>query len=189
MIYGCDVGIRRLALSRPATGFVACLRLKGRGAADPVADIPILSSWLAQNVDPDALLVLEHMYVGNNLNMGTAIKLAMIAGAVISSHTPGQSMQVAQSTWKKAVIGTGRADKPAIRDWLAAEHPALAASCEDDQDLFDATCLGIYGHLFTETALEAPRAVPRRRPRSVLRSRGKAADATRPGRASPPLVQ
>jgi Holliday junction resolvasome RuvABC endonuclease subunit len=158
--YGCDIGSRRLAVACPETGYLAKLRLPVRGPANPPVDLPLLAAWIAEHVPVDAKLYLEPPYVGRpNLNMQTAIKLGMVAGAVIAAHGPGESVLVAQSTWKKAVIGHGNADKDAIRVWLKSQHPAAAAACEDDQDLYDATCLGLYGQLHAEAELEERRAL------------------------------
>lgn len=49
------------------------------------------------------------------------------------------------STWKKRVVGNGRADKLAISEWHRSVAPALYEEFAGDQDLVDADCIGRYG--------------------------------------------
>lgn len=48
-------------------------------------------------------------------------------------------------TWKKQVVGNGRADKAAISGWLRANDGWLYERLAGDQDLIDAACIGRYG--------------------------------------------
>lgn len=146
--YGCDVGSRRLAIACPETGHVATIRLPRSKSTptNPAADVRQLGEWIAATVPPTSTLWVEAPIAGSSGNRLTAIRMGMAVGATCASHA-GPSHLVFPMTWKKAVIGHGHAGKDDVRAWVAERHPALAAACQDDQDLFDATCLGLYGGL------------------------------------------
>ncbi|CAB4193373.1 ruvC Crossover junction endodeoxyribonuclease RuvC [uncultured Caudovirales phage] len=66
-------------------------------------------------------------------------------------------------TWKKQVVGNGRADKTAISEWLRTNDPELFSTFSGDQDLIDAACVGRFGTSSLRTAriLDEERAMPR----------------------------
>jgi Holliday junction resolvasome RuvABC endonuclease subunit len=92
---------------------------------------------------------IEDTIIGNNRKY--SIQLAEIKGAVMGNLSQLRLSQgtdvrlVDNKTWKKEVCGNGNADKAAVRDYIHASHPAYAPLCGDDQDLYDAACIGLYG--------------------------------------------
>lgn len=47
--------------------------------------------------------------------------------------------------WKKRVVGSGRAKKPEVAQWLELNHERLGRLFGGDQDLIDSACIGFYG--------------------------------------------
>lgn len=160
-MYGVDIGARRLAVVDPATLTVLVYKVK---ATTPHTEVFELAEWFAANVDPAASVCIEAPIVGASGNAQVALRLAMTVGGLLGRH-PGPAFLIAPSTWKKEVVGHGHASKPDVRAWLEANHPALAAACENDQDAIDATCVALCG---LSGAGLAPRSVVRRRSRQRL---------------------
>lgn len=167
MIYGVDVGMRRVAVVGPST----------LGAYELVLppSTPnfrrVIAEWIRETVPSGHTLWIEAPIAGLSGNVQTAVKIAMTVGAVLTYD--GDTELVAPSSWKKAVIGHGHADKAATAAWLDEYRPALAKACQGSEDLRDAACVGIYGEMRARGEVEAPRSVPkRRRPRAVLRPPG-----------------
>lgn len=154
MIYGVDVGSRRLAVADPAQSHYETLVLPSVKKVHQVEDIPLLGDWLADTVPRGALVVLELPFRGSVAgNIDTAVRLSQVAGAVIAKHR-GPCVQVRPNVWKKAVIGHGGANKAAISAWVREHHPAISEACEEDEDLLDAACMGLYGQLLAGSELE-----------------------------------
>lgn len=107
-----------------------------------------LAQWTFDSIASysDVRVFIEDGVIGNN--RAYSIALAQTAGAVLSKlhclHTPGIFM-VNNKTWKKEVLGNGNASKEIVRQWLDKTYPMYAASCDGDQDRYDATCVALYG--------------------------------------------
>jgi Holliday junction resolvasome RuvABC endonuclease subunit len=87
---------------------------------------------------------IEDTLVGNNIKY--SISLAETKGAVmaaLAAHVDVRLVNV--STWKKQVVGAGNANKDSVRDYIHVTHGAYAPLCGDDQDLYDACCVALYG--------------------------------------------
>lgn len=52
--------------------------------------------------------------------------------------------EVNVQTWKKVCVGSGRADKGEVADWLSKAHPELSRLATS-QDLVDAAAIATYG--------------------------------------------
>lgn len=146
MIYGVDLGTRRIAVVEPGSLHAAELwlpRLRRGEAEDVQSALRALASWFITTVPPDAEVWVEAPISGHG-NVRTAIRMAETCGAVLAAHV-GRARKVNLSTWKARVIGHGHADKPTIRRWLTDHHPALATVCGESQDLVDAACVALYG--------------------------------------------
>jgi len=155
MIFGLDLGTRRLALACPDANWVYEKNLENAaGKRDyPSEEMAGIGLGLAT---AEALgetfgftgheFFFERPIVGRpHGNMKTAIGQGLSAGAVLA-HLPGRLHQISHpSLWKKDICGNGNAGKDDIRAWLEATQPALAALCGASQDLIDATCIALYG--------------------------------------------
>jgi hypothetical protein len=88
--------------------------------------------------------VVQH---GPHANVGTAVGQALSAGALLA-QLPGTPCEIrAASTWKKELIGNGRAKPEQYRQWLTDNHPAFAEACGEDEDLAAAHCIALWAGL------------------------------------------
>lgn len=53
--------------------------------------------------------------------------------------------RVDNMTWKKRLIGSGRAEKEDIAQYVKGREPSLYDACDGNQDLMDALCIYWYG--------------------------------------------
>ena len=89
---------------------------------------------------------IEDTLVGNNRKY--SLELTETKGAVLGrlGGIPNLDVRMVNvATWKKQVVGDGHASKDAIRDYIHVTHGAYAPLCGDDQDLYDACCIALYG--------------------------------------------
>lgn len=88
---------------------------------------------------------IEAVIVGNNHKYSLA--LAEVKGAILAAlaRLPVVLQMVDNKTWKKQMVGNGNATKDMVRNYILATHPDYAPICGDDQDCYDACCIGLYG--------------------------------------------
>jgi hypothetical protein len=162
MIFGVDLGTRRIALSCPALDFVAVHSVRDTGkhkveledagrqlgewAAAVIGHHYHWEEWVANPPEFYAEHPFAGFLPGGKRNIRTAIGQGITAGGVLAL-LPGTCHLIDQSQWKKELIGDGNASKDDIRAWLENSHPALAALCEQDQDAVDATCIALWAAL------------------------------------------
>ena len=98
--------------------------------------------------DADSVWI-EKPILGNNRKY--SLQLAETYGAVLCDlgmlrvANGLDTRSVDNLVWKKEVVGKGNASKDDIRNYIHDVHPAYAAFCGDDQDRYDACCVGLYG--------------------------------------------
>lgn len=94
---------------------------------------------------------IEDTLVGNNRKY--SLELTEVRGAVMASLALLADVQLVNvATWKAQVIGDGHASKDAVRDYIHVTHSAYAALCGENQDLYDAACISLYGRQIRERA-------------------------------------
>jgi Holliday junction resolvasome RuvABC endonuclease subunit len=94
---------------------------------------------------------IEDTLVGNNVKY--SMGLAEVKGAVMASVISHADVRLVNvGTWKKQVVGHGHANKDSIRDYIHVTHGPYAPLCGDDQDLYDACCIALYGRQTMESA-------------------------------------
>ena len=87
---------------------------------------------------------IEDTLVGNNQKY--SLQLTEVRGAVMAALALHTDVQLVNNkTWKKHTIGSGNSGKEDVRDYIHVTHPGYAPFCGDDQDLYDAACIAIYG--------------------------------------------
>lgn len=90
-------------------------------------------------------IYLESPLVGRSAH--ATIVQSQVGGAVMAAAencgVPVYLVNV--SSWKKRVVGNGRAQKPEVARWLQKFWPAAYNLCSGDQDLIDACALNRYG--------------------------------------------
>ena len=57
------------------------------------------------------------------------------------------------SSWKKAVVGKGNADKGQVGEFLRLHWNPLHAAASGNQDVYDASCIALYGRQFLESSM------------------------------------
>jgi hypothetical protein len=65
------------------------------------------------------------------------------------------------SSWKKAVVGRGNADKGQVAESLRLRWPALYTAADGNQDAYDAASIAIYGRQLLGQEVATPRIVSR----------------------------
>lgn len=161
--FGIDLGTHKVSLAVFAEGMDG-LRLydartydAGQGAPrDQILDeLSRFVSDLAHTYHPDQVW-LEDVIVGNNRKY--SIQLAQVLGAVMVGLAPHRRIDgldirtVDNKAWKREMVGNGNADKDAVRSFIVADHPDYALVCGEDQDCYDACCIGLYGLRVTDRA-------------------------------------
>lgn len=150
---GLDFGTRRLAYAIPDSCKAGFVKLKDSGPYTVAIEEAgrQLGDWLLRQdfislLDPEEMhFWAERPVVGRpHGNVRTAVGQALTVGGVLS-QLPGSATLIEQAEWKKAIVGNGHASKDDIRTFLDTTHPALAAACRGEQDVYDATCIALYG--------------------------------------------
>lgn len=94
---------------------------------------------------------IEDTLVGNNRKY--SLQLTEVRGAVMAAQAITTDVRMVNvATWKKQVVGDGHASKDQVKDYIDVTYGAYAALCGDDQDLYDAACIGLYGRQIMERA-------------------------------------
>jgi Holliday junction resolvasome RuvABC endonuclease subunit len=150
---GVDLGIHKVALA----SFCAGVFDTQVWNVDPdmpralqLRELGMVVAGLRQLQGLDQLWI-EDTLVGNNIKY--SLQLTEVRGAVMAAQTMDTDVRLVNvATWKAQVIGDGHASKDAVRDYIHVTHPAYAPLCGDDQDLYDAACIGLYGLQIMERA-------------------------------------
>lgn len=154
VIFGVDLGTRRIAVASADHSYLVELSLEGarskRQFPQETDAGSELGRWVSEQLAPFGYGG-HHFFVerpvtlrGRKQNIRTAVGQGLSAGAVIS-YLPGVTHVVENSQWKLEVVGNGHADKAEVRRWLEDRQPALAALCAGSEDGADAFCLSLYG--------------------------------------------
>lgn len=90
---------------------------------------------------------LELPVVGARGGVQTALKLGYVNGALQAGLIEaGFEVHLVQNTeWKKEVVGSGSAKKPAIASAIQRLWPKAHGICSGDQDLLDACGINLHG--------------------------------------------
>jgi Holliday junction resolvasome RuvABC endonuclease subunit len=145
-VVGVDLGISKVALVfTDGTDILAeTYASSSSSRADCLRELGQFANSLALFTQPSSIWI-EDTLIGNNRKY--SIQLAETKGAVMAAlairHIPIELVNVA--TWKREIVGKGNADKTAVRNHIHDSYPAYAPHCGDDQDLFDASCVALYG--------------------------------------------
>lgn len=149
---GVDLGIHKIAcfVAGESPGAHVLEVPKTHSRAYQLLELSSFVHDMAGLHDVDQVWI-EDTLVGNNRKY--SIQLTEVRGAVMASlalHADVQLVNVA--TWKAQVVGDGHASKDAVRDYIHVTHSAYAALCGENQDLYDAACISIYGRQIRERA-------------------------------------
>jgi len=96
---------------------------------------------------------IEDTLIGNNRKY--SLQLTEVKGAVMAELGTFCDVRLVNvGTWKAQVVGNGNASKDMVRDYIHVTHGAYAPLCGDDQDLYDAACVALYGLQINERAAQ-----------------------------------
>lgn len=144
---GIDYGVRRCAVVCPQTSSFWDIELP---PGDIVSALDAMHDFVFSTISSldgkPRFVSVEAPIVGLSRNLRTGLHLSMVAGAlaVAARQTGAPTEFVEPSTWKKAVVGRGNADKTQVAQWLAQQRPELFKKASN-QDLVDACCIAFYG--------------------------------------------
>ena len=151
-VLGIDLGTRKAALSLFIdTELFLARDFESRESSPRQQQLRYLAQVVydfCDNYEPDWVWI-EGIIVGNNRKYSLA--LAEVKGAILSELALLEEKQlfgidwVDNTRWKKEIIGSGNATKEEIQNWVKENHPPYAVLCGEDQDKYDATCIGLYG--------------------------------------------
>lgn len=151
-VMGVDLGIKKAAFSVWEDDILVYTDAFESHALDRASQLDQVSAWLfISDIRAQAdYIVIEDTLIGNNRKY--SIRLAQMMGACLAALAEkGDHILLANvGHWKKEVLGNGHADKVAIRSYVNEMSMAYSALCGDDQDQFDAACIGYYGVLLTQ---------------------------------------
>jgi Holliday junction resolvasome RuvABC endonuclease subunit len=160
-LIGVDLGVRKVAIAVFTDGLVGSTlyvtqALEASEESRRADQLHELARYVYDQVvffDADAVFC-ESVILGNNRKY--SLKLAETMGALMSHLAAvrgGLELQtVDNQVWKKEMVGSGHATKEQVRNYIVATHPAYAPLCEEDQDRYDACCIGLYGLRITARA-------------------------------------
>jgi Holliday junction resolvasome RuvABC endonuclease subunit len=92
---------------------------------------------------PDIIFIEESFY-SNNFKTSRAITEVIGNCKLVAKINDVPYETVAVRSWKKYVLGNGKADKAAIKKFILAKYPKLEG---EPQDIFDATGIALWGIL------------------------------------------
>lgn len=157
MIFGVDLGTRRIALACPEAFFVWSANIDtARGRREFPDEIAAGAELGRQSLEAIAQFgYTGHVFYyerplagflpGGKRNIRTAVGQGLSAGAALT-FLPGERRQITSaSEWKKELCGNGSAKPADYRRWLEEHQPSLAALCGQDEDRSAAFCIGLYG--------------------------------------------
>ncbi len=150
-LMGVDLGIHKVACFVP--GDVPGAQIMQSSAQSRAVQLCELSSFVDEmaifhQVDQ---VWIEDTLIGNNRKY--SIQLTEVRGAVMAALALSADVRLVNvATWKAQVIGDGHANKDSVKDYIHVTHPAYAALCGSDQDLYDAACIALHGLQITERA-------------------------------------
>ena len=74
-----------------------------------------------------------------------------VQAAIHERQCPSHPVNV--SSWKKAVVGKGNADKRQVAEYLRLRWNAIYTAAAGNQDIYDATAIALYGRRFLASGM------------------------------------
>lgn len=152
-VIGVDIGYRKIAVAVPSEKFVSHISMKNRPGVTRTQEVAELVDFL--NLIPyidGADVFLEAPVVAGARNIQSTIKVSQTSG-IIWGAIAGRAreiQEVAVSSWKLGTLGRGNATKDEVAQWVDDNHKTMARLCSRNQDLYDATCIALYGETLGE---------------------------------------
>lgn len=155
MIVGVDINTKYLAVVQLSGGdfiehwIIPAVETKRASALDRLYAINDgWREWLNMDVgfdtDPVKCVYVEDVPFVRNVKVCAQMN-HVLAAVILGCHDAGVPVVlVGNTTWKKAVVGSGKADKAIIKDWAVK---MLGVPLALPQDIYDAACICHYGEL------------------------------------------
>jgi Holliday junction resolvasome RuvABC endonuclease subunit len=152
-VMGVDLGIHKVALFLWDGDYPHAVAWVADPGFSRATQLHYLAGYvhdIARTFDVSQVWI-EDTLVGNNVKY--SIQLTEVRGAVMAALASQVDVQLVNvGTWKKDVVGDGHANKDAVKHYIHVTHGAYAPLCVDDQDLYDACCIALYGRQINERA-------------------------------------
>lgn len=157
IIFGVDLGTRRIAIACPQELFVWSVSLERAADRRQFATELQAGGELGQRsvqaiVDHfgalrhEALFFAERPFLRTvRPNVQTAVGMALSAGAALNQLPGHVELFKHPSVWMKEFCGNGNANKDDIRRTVEACAPQAAALCGEDENRFDAVGIALAG--------------------------------------------
>ena len=167
---GFDIGTHRIAYAVPALGWTREIDLSNTFKGRRDEELQRLQRWVREELcdlaEPCAFIERPFVSDGAARNQTSSLGMSETAGIIRAAVSWSQpSVMVVPGTWKKELVGDGRASKDEARQWLleyeGVEFKDQLSAMSEDQ--CDAYCVGVYGHLVLNGVIELPKKKPRRK--------------------------
>jgi len=111
-----------------------------------------IKQWAGNTVDIHAFYELPVLGRGGfRSTMVQCFTSGAVQGVLHERKCKTQPVNV--SSWKKAVVGKGNADKGQVAEFLRLHWHTLYCSASGNQDVYDATAIALYGRQFLESQM------------------------------------
>ncbi len=153
-VYGIDISTSKIAIARLEDGGFDVVELlsKSRSWEARLAQLyPQFFEFVKDNVSPDDFVCIEDIPMVQNRSAMMKLVHSLAMCRVVFIHHGIDCFPVNVSSWKKAVVGDGRADKDKVR--IMAQQIFGSKIGRLSQDSVDALVIAKWGQLrFQEIA-------------------------------------
>lgn len=142
-VVGIDIGIRHFAIAKfDDSGITTHYHEVSKSTR--YQELTQLKNLFQEHIHKQDTVWIEEPPIAGSRNLRIGLQLAQTAGALMAS-SPAPAYFVAVSQWKKAVVGKGNASKDEVNDFVALHFPEYYKKSHKNQNIIDATCIGLYG--------------------------------------------
>lgn len=139
-VWGIDPDTKQIAIAEDSPSWLQ-IHAVGRTAEDRIRELYDEFDDAVGMYEPGYVYVEKPMYTGNPVSTIAQVMVVGVIRAVLWRHEVPHSL-VDPGVWKKALLGTGRASKEEIKDFIRARSDLP----EDlDQDVYDALAIATWG--------------------------------------------
>lgn len=160
-VLGVDLGIRKAAVAAfHGESLITAEAFEAENTLPRDVQLRAVGSFVREFAvlgEVDSVWI-EDTIIGNNRRY--SIRLAETKGAVMAALSEERLKNgvdvrlVDNKTWKKHVVGNGNADKDTVQNYIRDTRSGYAPLCGDDQDIYDAACIGLYGVTILDRAAD-----------------------------------
>jgi len=142
---GCDCSTKSVAIFtiQNKKAIVTEIKSSEKDAASRIDDMFLQLFDFFKKNKPDMVYIENSPYLQN---IKVTLQIHSVVDAVrfscVFNNLPYQTVEV--TSWKKSVLGNGRADKPAIMQFANAKWGAKLIT---NQDVADSACICLYGYM------------------------------------------